>query len=166
MAKIPVYIEIEDFNGILNTIHAMATIPSMEAETNYQFVNFGRFMEYQGLNKRHKDLEIDIIEEDNNDFVFSHWANNIRTMMEGQTLISLKKNLRIKYINTNLDVFFQNCLITSYTQEILDDEDIISNKVFKNYNTCKREVLFEKIGYEKIRIILSLSISYDNFIIL
>jgi hypothetical protein len=165
MAKIPVYIEIEDFNGILNTIRAMATIPSMEVETNYQFVNFGRFMEYQGFNKRHKDLEIDIIEEDNNDFVFSHWANNIRTMMEGQTLISFKKNLRIKYINTNLDVFFQNCLITSYTQEILDDEDIFSHEVFKNYNSCKREVLFEKIGHEKIRIILSLSISYDNFVI-
>jgi hypothetical protein len=161
MEKQPAYVEISNQDGTFDVVRVMAGKPKITLHRDYDFVTGAMAMHHQ----RWDEVDIDIIEEsDKNYMPITNWANSIRECDMGQAgfIAPLKKNLKIFFPSQETTIELYGCLITSFTQEILDDEDIISHEVFKNYNFCKREVLFEKIGHEKIRIIISLTISIDQ----
>ena len=104
------------------------------------------------------DLHIDVIETINclEDNFFSNWS---KKCMYGERPIF--KDFVLKFNGLSASVF--GACIVSYAVNFLDDEDIELYSTFKNYNFLKREVLFEKTGNEKIRVILSLILRINSY---
>jgi len=160
MDRHPAYIEFHNQDGSTNVVRVMAGIPKIVLHSNYDPITGHMLM------NRHRwdEVELDVIEDsDRGHMPFVDWATDIRECDTGQLgfIAPYKKNLKITFIDSERTMELFGCLITSFTQQIVDENDMAYN-IFKNYNCCKREVLFEKIGNEKIRVIISITLSIDR----
>lgn len=160
MSKQEGIIIIED-DGILYNYRVMSDQPSSSCSI-VKVPIIGQFPRYQTGRYRVDDLHINVIDSFENSF-FQTWADGCMYYSYSNGKQSPKKDFILKLNKHNISIY--GALINSFAIEILYDEDIMLNRTFKNYNFLKREVLFEKIGNEKIRIILSITLKIDSYLV-
>lgn len=159
MKKLPGVIVIEH-NGEQKCVRVMATLPTTTINNGWRSLNggLGEYLPVYEIN----DIELDVLQNiQNQHTVLTEWGELSLESSRDRRDFPTKKNATL-YFDKGIRLDLTGCWITSYAIEYIDDEDMTRYTAYQDLNIQTREVLFEKIGYEKIRVLIVMSLSIDR----